>query len=813
MKYLRYIVQLILLSTFLIQPDVSNSQEKEKIFPGADENTPSRAFYFDWINNQYEGTTEKHTLTNLEFFKWLHDEYGMKLDIYSLDVGNIDEGPYCAGVGPLVPYHCGTMNSENFKKQFPNGFGPLVEKAASFGCRLGVWMGPDGFGFTPEEEEERSEMMIKFCRDHNFMLFKVDGCAGTLRPEKEKILIETYKECRKYCPDLIVLSERVDFGSVTPYTTTLLWEGVETYIDVFSWNSTTATHHRVGTLERETVPGMKRLIEDHGVCISSCLDFWEDDLILQTFNRSLILAPEIYGSPWFLRDDEFPKLARICNLHRRFGDILVKGEVLPKETYGPHAVTRGDGNTRFLTLRNITWNPVKYKVQLDESIGLTKADNFELRRFHPSEKMLGKYKWGQAVEVEVQPFRTYLLMVSSKPTTEIGVEGCDYEIVRDTPDKPVIVKLLGMPGQKKSIKLSASDHKFTKATLDGKPIDKIIKDKKVSVKFPGKSLKKAWHRKIADLETCAVPEDAEALYEATCFAADNNALEVRSIQRSGPSNIPCVQKARQVFFEKPMFINRAIWDKNLFDGDLNTFFIARYEDAALRIDFGEVIDIDKIVIKIQDIQARNNNREMNSFDEDNKIEISKDLKTWKKIGSWSNLGYTAIAKLYDDKSARYVRVEGAPARIAEIEGFFNGEKLATTKWRVSNLFFPYWMKETVSAYSTSFELNELPKGSYLAIAINGKHGDEGAYAALRVDGKLVGAPDRAVSFPSNTWEYQNVAMKENYTYYVPLTEDMFGKKIEAVVLVSEKKPENLKPEVWITAYPNPFESRELVLYK
>ena len=48
-----------------------------KVFPGADEQTPSRAHYFSWINNAWEGLTEAQTLINLEFFKWLHDEYGM----------------------------------------------------------------------------------------------------------------------------------------------------------------------------------------------------------------------------------------------------------------------------------------------------------------------------------------------------------------------------------------------------------------------------------------------------------------------------------------------------------------------------------------------------------------------------------------------------------------------------------------------------------------------------------------------------------------------------------------------------------------
>lgn len=63
-----------------------------EVVPGATEDTPSLAQYFSWINNTNEGSTEAQTLANLAFFKWLHDEYGMKLDIYAFDAGNID-GP------------------------------------------------------------------------------------------------------------------------------------------------------------------------------------------------------------------------------------------------------------------------------------------------------------------------------------------------------------------------------------------------------------------------------------------------------------------------------------------------------------------------------------------------------------------------------------------------------------------------------------------------------------------------------------------------------------------------------------------------
>lgn len=44
----------------------------KKIFPGADEKTPSRAQYFSWVCNGWDGGTEPQTLVNLDFFRWLH---------------------------------------------------------------------------------------------------------------------------------------------------------------------------------------------------------------------------------------------------------------------------------------------------------------------------------------------------------------------------------------------------------------------------------------------------------------------------------------------------------------------------------------------------------------------------------------------------------------------------------------------------------------------------------------------------------------------------------------------------------------------
>ena len=75
----------------------------------------------------------------------------------------------------------------------------------------------------------------------------------------------------------------------------------------------------------------------------------------------------------------------------------------------------------------------------------------------------------------------------------------------------------------------------------------------------------------------------------------------------------------------------------------------------------------------------------------------------------------------------------------------------------------------------------------------------------------MGASDRAVSFPSNTWEYFNVESDRDYTYYFPMTPDYVGREIEVVILGLKDGVAEFRPEVWITAYPAPFQGMLLEL--
>jgi hypothetical protein len=768
---------------------------------GATELSPPRSEYFSWINNTNEGATEAQTMVNLEFFRWLHDEYGMQLDIYAFDAGAIDGKRFY-----------GRVESDRFKKQFPNGFSPIAEYAAEMGTRLGVWGGPDGFGDSPVEEADRIEQMVGLCRDLNFALFKFDAVCGPLRPEKEDAFIRMMTECRRHSPDLILLNHRLGLERAQEHATTFLWEGRETYTDVFSTNRMTAPHHRADGLSRGLVPDLKRLTEDHGVCLSSSLDRWEDELVLQAFNRALILSPQIYGNPWLLRDDEYPRLARIFNLHRKYRELLVHGMALPEEIFGPAAVSRGNGSTRLITLRNLDWEPVTYEVPLDGTIGLEDSDTIHVRRFHPTERILGDFSFGETVEIEVAPFRSLLLFVSSAGCDEPGVVGIDYEMVRNVPDKPTLIRLLDAPGGRAEIALTQGRRTYRAATIDGEAIPELAVGESIRLAVNGRTSHRTAPRRLADLAPVEIPADAEALYEATVFAADNNALELRSLSRSGRTGIPQVAAAREAFFNQAIFKARGIWDRNLFDDDPNTGFWPsrkygvdqRVRGGCFRLDLGKVQESGRIVLETPDEYSL----QPILRDEANWVEVSEDLRSWRRLRYMAGLAMEVDL----DRPTRYLRFPVTADRFTEIAGDKDGESMDRTLWRASNLFAHPSKMEPVAAWHARVQVEEAGPDDTLAIAIEGVHGVEGAYAAVKVGDRYVGAPDRAAAYPSNTWEYVNARRDRGYTYYVPITEDMIGQQLDVFVLGYDEEHMDLKPVIWQIRDPVPLEGPMLELH-
>jgi hypothetical protein len=800
MKYY-HLILLIITTTFLSSNRFDN-KNIEKI--NISEFTPSKAIYFDWINRNWYGSNEKKIEANLKFFKWLHDEYGMQLDIYLMDAADIDQGPNCASDIGLPAY--GSLETAWFQKRYPNGFGPLAELAKSFNCRLGVWLGPDGYGKTPEEARKRKEMLVKFCKDYNFALFKFDACCSDLNAGNQQYFIETMKECRQYSPDLIVLNHRITLNEeARKQTTTFLWEGRETYVDVNISNDTPAPHHRASNLSRGLPPDLNRLTEDHGVCLSSALDAWDDDLILQAFNRNLILSPEIYGNPFLLNDENLPRLARIYNIHRLYNDILVNGIQLPEETYGKSAVSRGDDKTRLLTFRNLTWQALQVKIKLNESIGLKSEGNVEVLQYHPVERFLGAYKSGSEVTVTVLPFRTSLIKISSSPNPELILKGSAYQVMKNIPSEPVLVNLLGSAGEKISFSLSEIQGKYKKASLNGKDISYVLSGKTAGFTFPGQKKNIAYLKKFGNLQLSALPENPEKYIENCNFAVDNNALEVRELNRSGKTRFDPVQNCLDSFFNDTIFSGLGVWDKYAFDGDRSTSFRVRLyyytglkqNNGSFRLDLGESKSLDKLIFKGI---PENYNPET--------VEVSTDLSSWNAV-KYQIMKDEMSIDFSQNKSFRYLRLSKSPSEVAEIEGFSNQKQVNRDKWKASNLFGIVNQHSAKLCWKYEGKITGIGKTSNLTVTVPANCTEGSVFAFMMADGKIIAANDRAPSFPYNNWEHYGVANK-NLTFYIPVDEKLEGKTVKVMLLSTDGKIQEMKPEVWLSNR-NIYEKAELIL--
>lgn len=758
--------------------------EKDRRIAGADEQTPSLSQYFTWINNTNEGSTAEQTRINLAYFAWLHREYGMQLDIYAWDAGNLD--------GASGTYE--KADGGKLRRQYPNGYAPLAEAAAAGGTRLGIWCGPDGFGNTAEDEAARRELMVSLCRDLHFALFKMDGVCGPLRPEKRRVFIRMLEECRRFSPDLILLNHRLELGEAESYATTFLWQGMETYVDVHAVNPMTAPHNRAFLFGRGTVPGLRRLTEDHGVCLSSCLDFFEDDLLYQAFNRHLILSPEIYGNPWLLRDDEQTRLARIFNLHRRFNPILTEGMLLDDTAFGPHAVSRGDAHTRLLTFGNPTWETRAVSVPLDRRIGLAPCGEVAVIGHHPYERFYGRFPYGGEASIAVPPFRAVLLEVCDDAVAQPMPEDSAYEVLHETEGVPDKIRLV-----------KGADFDYT-----ARP-----------------------PKKCGSTTACDLPENAEALLEATLFAMDNDSHETRSLRRAGETRIPEVAAARDAFFRQQTYRARGCDASFAFDGSEETFFDGlsktafgglRVDGGCLRVDFGHVFEADAVVLDYFDTDEET--AEIRRQMVPDRVDFSSELRCWRNSGRAAVVTLreeetlpvvkTRVDSLYTVQGRRcrvtyslggcirYLRMAEPVDRIYRIALLKDGKPLPTPAARANNLLPHYTRRPVVSCQKTAVRLqpSDWRAGCYLAVALEGVHGVEGAYAALTVDDRAAGAPSRAPSYPVNPWEGATRCVDRFYTYYFPLSEEMMGRELTVWLLHCDPDHLDFHADIYLCDVPD-----------
>jgi len=778
-------------------------------------------FYFDWLCHDNSGPRESEVLANFAALRRLKELYSLQFDIYNSDAGLVEsQGTYFL------------QFKANFLSRFPAGLKPLAEGSKALGMRLGLWLGPDGFGERPEEMAARREQLLSWVRDFNVGLFKMDTVVSELSHPDKYVLEKKYQsladalaEARRIDPRFVAINHRInDSPYMLTITDCLLWRGEETYIDVHISNETASLFNRDCSIGRELTSEFYktpfRQFEDHGICFNSCLERWEDDLVTQAFGRASVLSPEMYGTFFFLGDEDYPRLARLIQLHKRLEPLLKTTFPLPGGD-----IAHADGASSLVLVRNMTWEPAVKEIPLDASIGLaaTSGAPLTVRQRHPREMLMKRAGegavFGGTLPVELDPFSIRLIQIDTVPPSEPLVAGVPYEIVPGPDTRSFDIKLLGTPGRKTEVALLNFGDR-TVRTRAGQLVP--VGDQPWPITFPGAAAAGPSFARLADFsdDPAAAPEGPR-LAELAKFTLDDDALEVREMVRlkREPSGLPEIEACRDYMWDKVVAAEGTF--RNAFDGDPGTRWsdgfprrspftgspaAYRSETSLWRIDLGRQTDLATLELSIV-------RRTDAAFLE--AVETSSDLTTWTRTGGLSLASAEGIPasgplrqrgktiKIFDVDAGdekpvaiaiplaggpcRYVRIRGRNLSVSEILGYDGaGRRLDRSGWRATN-----FLGETPSPRRVLSAVHvpaaAAPGGEY-AVAVTAGPAKfdpvDGVYVVALVDGRPVVPRHRVPSYPYHNYEWNSGGPKlAGMTFRVPIDRTWKAKTVEFRIMM------------------------------
>lgn len=174
----------------------------------------------------------------------------------------------------------------------------------------------------------------------------------------------------------------------------------------------------------------------------------------------------------------------------------------------------------------------------------------------------------------------------------------------------------------------------------------------------------------------------------------------------------------------------------------------------------------------------------------------------KKVGSQLKLtGNTNTAY-------RYVKINPTPLAVSEVVEYDNDKIINVNNYKLSNLFAD--SLTATAAYKASFTITETTNSSYLVLTVPGDYDPEKVFAGILMEGEIIAPYDRSPSFLYNNWEHIEKA-KGNLSFYFKADKKLLNKKAEVYLFSSFAFPSTMHSELWITAYPIPFEKKQLVL--
>ena len=299
-------------------------------------------------------------------------------------------------------------------------------------------------------------------------------------------------------------------------------------------------------------------------------------------------------------------------------------------------------------------------------------------------------------------------------------------------------------------------------------------------------------------KTVNLPNDSEYLYEKAMFSINNDALETRCVSRAGATAVPEIQAAREAFFDQRTYRLRGCENAAMFDGNDDTFFDAqsrsycdmncRVGNGCLRVDFGDVYAADalEIVAFVPDEPSRETPTQFYP----GVCDYSADLRSWRvstplslaTVCDWTQdvVRFTVhnIEPVKGKKvrfsyglrgeAVRYIRLPAPMDRIFSVQLVKDGKAIRPAAPFANNLQLPYREFQPDFAKTATFTLPPYGEGDYLAVAVNGFHGDEGYSCTLTWDEGAVGADRRAPEYKANMWEHRVVCVGANNTSFITL---------------------------------------------
>ncbi|MEE9516701.1 MAG: hypothetical protein V3V52_06335 [Candidatus Adiutricales bacterium] len=807
--------------------------------------------YFDWLCHDNSGPLESEILANFLVLKKMKELYGLQFDIYNSDAGLVESmGTYFSQYKTI------------FDQRFPHGLQTIAEASADLGMKLGLWIGPDGFGESPEEMEARKQQLISWVRDSNVGLFKLDTVVSPIRHENKYILEKKYQtladalsEIRAIRPDFIAINHRVnDSPYMLTLTDCILWKGEETYIDVHITNRDAWLFNRVCSVRRDLsttfyeVPF--RLFEDHGICFNSSVERWADDFVIQAFGRASVISPEMYGTFFFLRDDDYPRLARLIQLHKQSHEILKTSFLLEDGD-----IAHSSEVSVLLVLRNMTWDKIEKSVFLDNRIGLSiqKGTPLVLRQRYPFERHLSKngenFTAGETVRMTLEPFEVKLIQADSQQIKVPYIQGISYEIIPRPDEKNFDVLLLGEPGHTYDLNLK----NFGGKTITGETGEDIHlrDDEKLRMKFPGDRVDRDYFRSLgAFREIDSLLESGAYLGEFARFSLNDDALEIREMLelKKIPSRFREVEDCRQYMWEK--LIQAHVFNRNAFDGNSDTRWSDGYakrspftgtpqpyrsESSQWRIDMGESKNLGRLEL---DLVRRMEDAAIET------IELSNDLKNWIKIEvndfpdmsrfpfyeelrrRSGNLRIHDVAagdgkpvKLkveFPENRSRYIRIQGRNFSVSEIRGFdASGSEFDRSNWHATNFLGAQAVPSRV-LYAVH-TINRFWSGQELAVAVHAGEAKldpvDDVYVVARVGDQITAAPKRAPGYPYHNYEWNSAWIKRNgldgITFRFPVSPEWKGKEVEIYVLMFGERVSGAKADLYLVTPKKPLLQRIL----